>query len=114
MGRSLPDGTSFSWRVAGIAEALASGYLPFFIQWDQPELHPSRVSVPHIVEAPRVQSIQLAGDRTRLDDWLGDELVQVHVGVEHAEAEYGIRLVEIRDRHGARIQLTPYTALRVE
>jgi hypothetical protein len=116
MGRSLPDGTRLSWRVAGIVAALESRYLPFFIEWDQPELHPSLVAAPHGVEAPRIQALELAGDRTRLGDWLGDELAQVHLGVEHAggAAQDGIRSVDIRDRHGARIQLTPYTALRGE
>jgi hypothetical protein len=116
MGRSLPDGTRLSWRVAGIAEALERRYLPFFIEWEQPELHPSLVAAPHGVEAPRIWSIQLAGDRARLDDWLGDDLVHVHLDVEHAEGavQDGIRSVDIRDRHGARIELTPYTAIRVE
>ncbi len=116
MGRSLPDGMRLSWRVAGIAEALESRYLPFFIEWDQPELHPSRVPAMHGVDTPRIQSIHLAGDRTRLDAWLGDELVQVHLEVERAQgaAQNGIRSVDIRDRYGAGIQLTPYTAIRVE
>ncbi len=116
MGRSLLDGTTLSWRVAGIQESLESHYLPFFIEWDQPDVHPSRVTAPHHLEAPRVDTIRLTGDRARLREWLGTDVDLVHLEVEAADDDRGegIGSVALRDRGGGRIDLTPYTAIRVE
>jgi hypothetical protein len=46
--RTRPDGSTLRWQLAGVAHALATGALPFFIQWDGPrELHPGAAVVDH-------------------------------------------------------------------
>ncbi len=46
--RTRPNGSTLSWRLAGVARSLATGALPSFIQWDGPaELHPGAAAAAH-------------------------------------------------------------------
>jgi hypothetical protein len=75
--RKRPDGVRLAWRLAGMAQALASGgFLPFFIQWDGPgELHPGGDhSAP-----PGVAYVEVAGDEARLREWLGGADLPVRI-----------------------------------
>ncbi len=73
--RTLPDGRSIDWRLAGLSEAIESRYLPFFIQWDVPgELHPGRMSVRPRIEVTDSPVVEVAGDAAQLSSWLGGTL----------------------------------------
>ncbi len=62
MSRLRPDGVELSWKLSGLEEALAE-HLPFFIGWDDMDLHPSRSTV----NGPaRIESVTFTGDRQRL------------------------------------------------
>lgn len=65
--RHFPDGRLLEWKQIGIRGTQADPQLPFFIKWTSDEsvlpkaLHGS-------VELTR---LEIAGDRTRLEEWLG-------------------------------------------
>jgi hypothetical protein len=72
--RETAGGAELRWRVAGIAEALESGALPFFVQWDmEPELHPGAAGVEHETDPQGIAWIEVAGERERVRDWLGED-----------------------------------------
>ena len=71
--RTRPDGTSLRWRLAGVARAMATGGLPFFIQWDgAPDAHPARAAADHACDATGFAWIEVAGRGPELESWLGD------------------------------------------
>lgn len=69
MTRRRPDGVELKWRVAGLGQMVREG-LPFFIQWDIPEVHhPGRG-----FQAPEAASLEvhLTGEVEQLATWIGD------------------------------------------
>jgi hypothetical protein len=71
--RHLPDGALLSWHQLGVLDLLTDPQLPFFVKWDSdPALHPS--SGGREVELLR---IEIAGDRQRVDEWLGGQTDRV-------------------------------------
>ena len=71
--RTLPDGQVLRWRTAGLAEAMQSRYLPFFISWEiPPDLHPGRVQADHAVTTTGTPVVEVGGDFTRVEEWLGN------------------------------------------
>lgn len=71
--RTRPDGAEITWRSAGVDDARREPWLPFFIAWDVPALHPGRTEIRHDVELTGAMSIELGGDAGRLREWLGPE-----------------------------------------
>ncbi|HEX2089507.1 MAG TPA: VOC family protein [Actinomycetota bacterium] len=70
--RELPNGEILRWRLAGLTEAMSSGYLPFFITWDVPaQLHPARMDAAHRVEPLEIAAVAVSGDISKLSAWLG-------------------------------------------
>lgn len=66
--RRLPDGTELHWRQLGVAGLLTDGQLPFFVEWsDGTAPHPSRSGATDV----SLVGLQIAGDRTRVREWLG-------------------------------------------
>ena len=57
------------WRIAGLEEAAAEPYLPFFIEWDKESPFPGRARVEHSADV-RFARLELRGDAERLTDWL--------------------------------------------
>ena len=46
--RARPDGSTLTWKLAGLENAMESNAFPFFIEWDGPaEAHPGAASVEH-------------------------------------------------------------------
>lgn len=65
--RFLPDGTRLYWQQLGVKGLQSDPQLPFFIRWlSEPAIHPS-----HDGEDVELLKIEIAGDRERVDDWLG-------------------------------------------
>ncbi|HEX2704524.1 MAG TPA: VOC family protein, partial [Candidatus Lustribacter sp.] len=65
--RHRPDGAELRWRQVGVKGLMADPQLPYFVQWMDPSLHPSRSgrSDCHLV------GLQIAGDPGRVKHWLG-------------------------------------------
>ena len=65
--RYLDDGTRLFWQQLGVKGMQSDPQLPFFIKWlSDLAIHPSHGG--HDVE---LLKIEIAGDRERVDDWLG-------------------------------------------
>jgi hypothetical protein len=70
--RNRPDGSRLRWQLAGVAVALSTGALPFFIQWAAPpELHPGAAVVEHDVSPSGITWIEIAAENDALHAWLG-------------------------------------------
>jgi Glyoxalase-like domain len=71
--RTRPDGSTLRWQLAGVAQALSTGALPFFIQWAAPpELHPGAAAVEHDVRPRGIAWIEVAAENEAMHAWLGD------------------------------------------
>ncbi len=78
--RRRPDGSVLRWELAGVAPALRSGALPFFIQWEvRPEEHPGAAAVEHAVKPRRIASIDLAVGVDTLAAWLGQHALPLRI-----------------------------------
>ena len=69
--RVTPNGDRLEWRAAGMEEAAAEGFLPFFIQWGAGTAFPGRALVKHAGGTPVITRILIHGDADRLAYWLG-------------------------------------------
>ncbi len=75
MSRDAPGGVALSWRLAGLADAMADSSRPFFIDWKiPPERHPSRGAAPHAVAHAGFAWVELTGDADAIRAWLGEEV----------------------------------------
>ncbi len=75
MSRDAPGGLTLSWRLAGLAEAMADPSQPFFIDWDIPaNQHPARGAAPHRVRPTGLAWAELAGDVEAIAAWLGESV----------------------------------------
>jgi hypothetical protein len=73
MSRTLPDGSTLSWRLVGVDEAFGDDRLPFFIEWHAaPEDHPGRAAASHRVEPTGAVAVELGGDPSLVLGRLGD------------------------------------------
>jgi hypothetical protein len=71
--RHLPDGTTLEWQQLGVRDLQVDPQLPFFVRWlSDPAIHPSANG--HQIE---LLKIVLAGDRRRINDWLGGRFESV-------------------------------------
>jgi hypothetical protein len=72
--RETADGSTLSWRLAGLEQAMESGALPFFVQWDVPEeRRPGAADVRHQADARGIAWVEVCGDKERMREWLGDD-----------------------------------------
>ncbi len=79
--RRRPDGTLLTWRAAGLSLALQMGWLPFFMQWDDPANYPGILPVQHAIEPRGVAWLEVhPGDPAQLQRWLGDAQVPLRIG----------------------------------
>ena len=78
--RRFPDGRDLTWKQIGIKGLIADPQLPYIIRWDEDkaELHPSRaIPEPH----GEITGLTLAGNRTRVLEWLGSPAVSPAEGL---------------------------------
>ncbi len=74
--RWRPDGVLLTWQAAGLDLALKENWLPFFMQWDNPEQYPGLLPVQHALNPQGIAWLELTpGDPTRLERWLGSARV---------------------------------------
>jgi len=75
--RRFPDGRRLEWEQLGVKGLIADPQLPFFIRWiSDPSVRPS--ALPGTI---RLEEIQIAGSRDRVEEWLGKEVPEVFDGV---------------------------------
>jgi len=78
--RTRPDGSTLRWQLAGVAHALSTGALPFFIQWDAPpELHPGAGVAEHAMSPRGIAWIEIATEEHSLHAWMGDHDLPVRI-----------------------------------
>jgi glyoxalase-like protein len=58
--RIRPDGRPLSWRAAGLREATADSWPPFFMQWDDPADFPGAIPVRHANGARGIAWLEVA------------------------------------------------------
>ncbi len=68
--RHRPDGVELRWRQIGVRGLQSDPQLPFFVQWQTPDLHPSAHSTGQVA----LTSLEIAGDPGRVSDWLGNSV----------------------------------------
>ena len=67
--RHRPDGVELRWKQIGVTGLQSDPQLPFFVQWEVPEeQHPSAGSSGWL----HLETLEIAGDSARVNDWLGD------------------------------------------
>lgn len=98
--RHLPNGRVLEWQQLGVRDLQNDPQLPFFVHWvSAPEMHPSVGG-----GAVELLSIEIAGHRDRLDDWLGGKtdtvLSDVDVQWTSPEAAPGLVGAVFRTRKG--------------
>lgn len=91
--RVRPDGTTVSWRMAGIEHAMTGG-LPFFLSWDGESGGGETPAEGRA--ATGISRVRLGGDPDRLREWLGDEVP----GLELVGGEPGCRSVVLETGGG--------------
>jgi hypothetical protein len=70
--RARPDGSTLTWRLAGLERAMSSNALPFFIEWDGPaQAHPGAAAAGHRRRPLGIDWIEVAANEPELRDWLG-------------------------------------------
>jgi len=69
--RHRPDGVELRWRQVGVTSLQTDPQLPFFVKWQSPpEQHPSADAT----GAVRLETLEIAGDPARVNDWLGNSI----------------------------------------
>jgi hypothetical protein len=72
--RRRPDGAMLTWRAAGLDLALQDGWLPFFMQWDDPTQFPGAIPVQHPRGRCRLARLELTpADAEQLQRWTADD-----------------------------------------
>lgn len=64
--RHRPDGTELKWRQLGVKGLISDPQLPFFVEWQTPECHPSVGATTDVT----IKGLHIAGDPARVRDWL--------------------------------------------
>ncbi len=76
--RRRPDGVDLRWSQIGVNDLAADPQLPFFVQWHtEPDDHPSAGG-----SSVRLTRLEIAGDRDRVEDYLGTSADAPLEGVE--------------------------------
>ena len=95
--RRRPDGVDLTWRQIGVLDLLDDPALPFFVQWQgESGLHPSVDG-----GGPRIDHVEICGDRVKVADWLGEPVAGLHFSVDWVENdEPGLVAVHFATQHG--------------
>jgi hypothetical protein len=97
--RHRPDGFDLEWKQLGLADTADDPQIPFFVQWlvDASE-HPSVGAA----DLPRIAALEIAGEHTRLDDWLEGDAARAldGVGIEWADGDPALVAVHVETRNG--------------
>ncbi len=76
--RIRPDGVDLRWKQIGVLDVMDYPALPFFVEWETPAgEHPSAGE-----SMVMIDRIEMAGDRARVAEWIGDTAEQFLDGIE--------------------------------
>jgi hypothetical protein len=76
--RRRPDGFDLRWKQIGVKDIAGTPQLPFFVKWESaPDEHPSTGG-----SAVRLAQLEIAGDRSVVDDYLRGANVEPLDGVD--------------------------------
>ena len=94
--REAEDGSTLSWRLAGLERALKTGALPFFVQWDvPPERHPGAADVRHETDARGIAWVEVcADDRDAFDECVGDDAKDLPVRITDGDPALAAAAIE--------------------
>ena len=76
--RRFPDGRQLEWRQIGLKGVMADPQLPYFLKWESP----ASVLPSALAGDIKVQTLEIAGSRPRVEDWLGQPVDDIFDGVE--------------------------------
>jgi hypothetical protein len=95
--RRRPDGVDLAGRQIGVLDLLDDPALPFFVQWEvDASLHPAVNG-----EGPRIEQVEICGDREKVTEWLGEPVAGVDFRVDWVDAEDpGLTAVHFATAHG--------------
>ena len=66
--RIRPDGVELTWHQLGVLDLIESPALPYFIKWQDQDLHPAQGSQSQV----RVSEIAICAEQELVESWLGD------------------------------------------
>ncbi|WP_040158655.1 VOC family protein [Nigerium massiliense] len=77
--RQFPDGRRLEWEQLGVKGLLNDPQLPYFIKWiSEPSVRPSALGEGSV----ELAKVEIAGNRSRVSEWLGFDLGDTFGGVE--------------------------------
>lgn len=75
--RQFPDGRRLEWEQIGIKGLMTDPQLPYFLKWESPaDVLPSALA-----GDVRLDTLEIAGSRERVEDWVGSEIGDVVDGI---------------------------------
>lgn len=75
--RQFPDGRRLEWEQIGIKGLMTDPQLPYFLKWDSPaDVLPSALH-----GDVRLDTIEIAGSRERVEDWVGIAIGDLFDGI---------------------------------
>ena len=94
--REAEDGSTLSWRLAGLERAMKTGALPFFVQWDvPPEQHPGAAEARHEADPRGIAWVEVcAEDRDEVREWLGDDAGDLPVRITDGNSALAAAAIE--------------------
>jgi catechol 2,3-dioxygenase-like lactoylglutathione lyase family enzyme len=98
--RVRPGGEDLTWKQLGVLDLIAEPILPYFIQWDDMDHHPSVGGTTEI----EIKEFAISGDRDSLASWLGDspEKLLADVSLNWVEDEIvGLASVTFKTANGS-------------
>ena len=95
--RLRPDGTLLTWKAAGLSLSLMEGWLPFFMQWDDPAHYPGSLPAHHAVQFRGIAWLEITPkDPLQLHHWLGT----AHIPLRLVEGTPGVHRVGLFTSRG--------------
>lgn len=94
--REAGDGSTLSWRMAGLDRAAKTGALPFFVEWKMPpERHPGAANVRHEADPRGIAWVEVTTDEPDdLWEWLGDGARDLPVRLTDGDPALGAVAIE--------------------
>lgn len=94
--REAGDGSTLSWRMAGLDRAAKTGALPFFVEWEMPpERHPGAANVRHEADPRGIAWVEVTTDEPDdLWEWLGDGARDLPVRLTDGDPALGAVAIE--------------------
>ena len=75
--RQFPDGRRLEWEQIGVKGLMTDPQLPYFLKWESPaDVLPSALA-----GDVRLSTLEIAGSRERVEEWVGSPIAAVFDGV---------------------------------